>query len=94
MPTYEYECEECKHVFEIFQSMSDDPVESCPECSGDVRRVIHGGAGLVFKGSGFYITDSRNSGQSGSGGQGSSSSAPCKKGEKPCADSCPAAEDS
>lgn len=88
MPTYEYECEECKHVFEKWQGITDDPVAECPECSGAVRRIIHGGAGLVFKGSGFYITDRKNGNSAGSGGKGSPP--PCGKSDKSC-DSCPAA---
>lgn len=60
MPTYEYECQRCKHVFERFQSMTDKPLQRCPECRGKVRRMIGSGAGLLFKGSGFYITDYRN----------------------------------
>lgn len=65
MPTYEYVCESCDHQFEQFQSMNDDPLEECPKCGGAVRRLISGGAGLVFKGSGFYVTDSRQSNSSG-----------------------------
>jgi putative FmdB family regulatory protein len=57
MPTYEYECKSCSHNFEVFQSMSDAPIEICPECGGEVRRLIFGGAGVIFKGSGFYVTD-------------------------------------
>ena len=57
MPTYEYECKSCGHTFEIFQAMSDDPLKSCPECGREVRRLIHGGTGVIFKGSGFYVTD-------------------------------------
>ncbi len=60
MPTYEYECQRCKHVFERFQSMTDTPLQRCPKCRGKVRRMIGSGAGLLFKGSGFYITDYRN----------------------------------
>ncbi len=60
MPTYEYECNRCKHVFERFQSMTDTPLQRCPKCRGKVRRMIGSGAGLLFKGSGFYITDYRN----------------------------------
>ena len=60
MPTYEYECEKCKITFERFQSMKDEPVKKCPECDGPVRRLISGGAGVIFKGSGFYITDYRS----------------------------------
>ena len=59
MPTYEYKCKKCEHLFERFQSMSDEPVKICPECQGDVERLIGAGAGLIFKGSGFYITDYR-----------------------------------
>ena len=60
MPTYEYRCLECGHEFEQFQRMSDEPVAQCPECSGKAQRRISGGAGFVFKGSGFYITDYRS----------------------------------
>lgn len=59
MPTYEYECEACGHAFERFQSMSDEPIRTCPECGGAVRRLISSGGGLVFKGPGFYATDYR-----------------------------------
>ena len=62
MPTYEYKCLECDHRFEAFQSMKDDPLESCPECEGGVKKLISSGAGLIFKGSGFYITDYRGDG--------------------------------
>ena len=57
MPTYEYECTSCGHGFEVFQSMSDPPLKDCPECGKEVRRLIFGGAGVIFKGSGFYVTD-------------------------------------
>lgn len=60
MPTYEYECEKCEITFEKFQSMKDDPIKKCPECDGAVRRLIGAGAGFIFKGSGFYITDYRS----------------------------------
>ncbi|MDR2803295.1 MAG: hypothetical protein LBB22_03275 [Treponema sp.] len=59
MPTYEYECKKCNHVFERFQSMNDEPVKVCPECGGAVRRLINGGAGVIYKGGGFYSTDKR-----------------------------------
>ena len=61
MPTYEYECRACHHTFEKFQSMSDEPERVCPECGGAVRRMIGGGTGVIFKGSGFYSTDSKKS---------------------------------
>jgi putative FmdB family regulatory protein len=57
MPTYEYVCEKCGHRFEEFQKMSDEPLKNCPECEGEVRRLIGTGAGIIFKGSGFYQTD-------------------------------------
>lgn len=59
MPTYEYECRVCNHTFEKFQPMSDEPAKVCPECGGALRRMIGGGTGIIFKGSGFYITDSK-----------------------------------
>ncbi len=59
MPTYWYRCQTCHHEFEEFQKISDPPVKECPKCNGIVMRVITGGSGLVFKGSGFYITDYR-----------------------------------
>ncbi|MDR0494316.1 MAG: hypothetical protein LBG95_01630 [Treponema sp.] len=57
MPTYEYECKQCNHHFEVFQSMSEEPLNACPQCGKDVRRLIFGGAGVIFRGSGFYVTD-------------------------------------
>ncbi len=59
MPTYEYECRSCGYTFEKSQSMSEDPIKDCPECGKDVRRIIFGGSGVIFKGSGFYVNDSR-----------------------------------
>ena len=61
MPTYEYECKSCGKTFEAFQSMTDAPIESCPACGKGVRRLIGGGSGIIFKGSGFYVNDSRKS---------------------------------
>lgn len=58
MPTYEYRCPE-GHVFEQFQKMTDPPVATCPECGGEAERQLSAGAGLLFRGSGFYITDYR-----------------------------------
>ena len=60
MPTYEYECEKCGHRFELFQSMKDEPKKRCPKCKGKVKRLIGTGAGMIFKGSGFYVTDYRS----------------------------------
>ena len=59
MPTYEYECTEGHH-FEVFQKMSDDAVSECSVCGALAQRKISGGAGFLFKGEGFYITDSRS----------------------------------
>lgn len=64
MPTYEYECQKCGHRFDEFQSMKDAPLTRCPKCKGKLKRLIGAGAGLLFKGSGFYITDYRSSGYS------------------------------
>lgn len=60
MPTYEYRCPSCGESFEKFQRMSDDPVADCPACGKPAERRLSGGAGLLFKGSGFYITDYRS----------------------------------
>ena len=57
MPTYDYKCIQCGHDFEMFQSMSESHIKKCPECEGTVRRLVGGGLGLIFKGSGFYLTD-------------------------------------
>jgi putative FmdB family regulatory protein len=59
MPTYEYRCTKCGHTFEAVQRMTDKPLSRCPECKGAVRRIIGGGMGVFFKGSGFYSTDNR-----------------------------------
>ena len=61
MPTYEYECTKCGHTFEKLQRISDDPLTRCPKCKGALRRLIHGGMGIIFKGSGFYTTDYKKS---------------------------------
>lgn len=57
MPTYDYECSKCGHKFEHFQKMSDEPVSKCPKCGKRAHRLIGGGLGIIFKGSGFYETD-------------------------------------
>jgi putative FmdB family regulatory protein len=57
MPTYDYQCLDCGHTFEAFQMMSDKPLRKCPECRGKIKRLLGTGAGLIFKGSGFYETD-------------------------------------
>ena len=77
MPHYDYVCETCEKQFEVFQSMNDKRLTKCPEkgCKGKVRRLLGTGAGLVFKGSGFYITDYRSEGYKASAKQDSAASA-------------------
>ena len=77
MPHYDYVCETCEKQFEVFQSMNDKRLTKCPEkgCKGKVRRLIGTGAGLVFKGSGFYITDYRSEGYKAAAKQDSASAA-------------------
>jgi putative FmdB family regulatory protein len=78
MPTYDYECDACGHGFEKFQSITARPVRTCPECGRrKVRRLIGTGAGVIFKGSGFYQTDYKRKSQpeaASSGGDGNASS--------------------
>jgi len=57
MPTYEYECSKCGKKFDLFQPMKDDPIKKCPSCKGKVDRLLGGGSGIIFKGTGFYETD-------------------------------------
>jgi putative FmdB family regulatory protein len=85
MPTYDYECEN-GHRFEVFQSMKDDPLTECRECGAAVKRLIGPGAGFLFKGDGFYITDYRSKdyhkkakAESSSGSDASSSSSKSSK---------------
>ncbi len=63
MPNYDYECHTCGHRFEVFQSMNDAKLTDCPQdhCEGTVRRLLGTGGGILFKGSGFYLTDYRSS---------------------------------
>lgn len=101
MPTYQYSCSKCGHEFELFQSMKDSAIEVCPEdkCGrprwgkGRVQRQLGSGAGLIFKGSGFYITDYRSENYKAaakndapkSGSAGDAKPAPAKAAEKPAA---------
>jgi putative FmdB family regulatory protein len=86
MPTYEYECSKCHHHFDAFQSMSSEKYETCPKelCQmkkwgkGKVKRLLGAGAGLIFKGSGFYITDYRSEGYKSSKEKDSAPAAPAK----------------
>lgn len=104
MPTYDYECEKCKKGFELVQSMKDPALATCPQEScrmrawgrGKVRRLLGTGAGLIFKGSGFYITDYRSEGYKASEKKESAAgeSKPAEKagGEAKPAESKPASE--
>jgi putative FmdB family regulatory protein len=75
MPTYDYVCKECGHTFEEFQSMSSEFLTICPSCGKPaLKRLMAGGAGMIFKGSGFYLTDYKKT--SSSGGSSSTSSTP------------------
>ena len=60
MPTYNYYCSDCDTHFSYFQKMSESPISSCENCCGEIKRLITGGTGLIFKGSGFYLTDYKN----------------------------------
>ena len=78
MPTYDYECMSCGNVFEVFQNINDKRLDKCPKCGKKVKRLIGSGAGIIFKGSGFYATDYRKS-------SGSHSQAPsCPKAKEGC----------
>ena len=72
MPTYQYACTECGHAFEQVQSFSDDALTTCPECQGRLRKLFNA-VGVVFKGSGFYRTDSRSGSSATDGGSSSAS---------------------
>jgi putative FmdB family regulatory protein len=87
MPTYEYECQKCGHRFEEFQSMKDAPLAKCPKCKGKLKRLIGAGAGFLFKGSGFYITDYRSSSYSDKKKKDAGSAAPSS--DKPAAPAAP-----
>ncbi|HEV7588960.1 MAG TPA: zinc ribbon domain-containing protein [Longimicrobium sp.] len=92
MPTYEYRCPACGTDFEKFQKMSDLPAAECPSCGAAAERRISGGSGLVFKGSGFYITDYRGEGykKAAEADKGGSPAAPAPA--SPSGDAKPAAE--
>lgn len=81
MPTYSYRCPECGHQYDRFQKITDESLAPCPECGVTGERVITGGAGLLFKGSGFYITDYKRSGDKKASESASEAPAPAKKNE-------------
>ncbi|MDD2927446.1 MAG: zinc ribbon domain-containing protein [Candidatus Omnitrophica bacterium] len=86
MPTYEYECRNCNKVFDIFQKITDKPIEKCPKCHKKINRLIGGGSGIIFKGSGFYATDYRKSSSKNTPAKGKYGTCPTKNSE--CS-SCP-----
>lgn len=81
MPTYEYVCKDCNYTFDLFQTMTEEPITVCPECSGTVKRKIGAGAGPIFKGSGFYQTDYKSTPSSKKESGSANTEAPLKKGE-------------
>ncbi|WP_072689608.1 FmdB family zinc ribbon protein [Rhodococcus marinonascens] len=92
MPTYSYACSECENRFDIAQSFSDDSLTVCPACSGKLRKLFNS-VGIVFKGSGFYRTDSRNSsGAASEPAKAESSKGESSKGESSKGESAPAAK--
>lgn len=92
MPTYEYQCAK-GHRFEAFQRISDKPKTRCPECGAQAKRVISGGAGLIFKGSGFYLTDyGKAGGKKGGDSDRTEAAAGDAKSAKPARDSAAAAK--
>ena len=86
MPTYGYRCDTCGHEYDVWQRMTDEPGAACPECGGEGRRLFFP-AGIVFKGSGFYKTDSRKSGDASSSSTTSTSSKPAAKPSTPASSS-------
>jgi putative FmdB family regulatory protein len=81
LPTYQYACTECGHAFEQFQSFTDDALTVCPQCEGRLRKVFNA-VGVVFKGSGFYRTDSRTDEKSAVPASSSASKSDTSSGEK------------
>jgi len=95
MPTYEYECKSCGYDFDVFQNIKDEPLKTCPECGGELRRLIFGGAGVIFKGGGFYVTDKGgNSGKSGGKTEESSRPSETRPSETKSSSPCPACANS
>ena len=90
MPTYGYRCENCGHEFDVWQRMSDEARAACPECGSEGRRLFFP-AGIVFKGSGFYKTDSRKSGGTASSSSSDGAGKPAKSDSTSSSSSAPAA---
>ena len=88
MPLYDYQCVHCGHRFEVRQGIKEDPLTVCPQCEGTIRRAIHP-VGIVFKGSGFYITDNRRQSSTSSDGAGKNKKATKENKESPTAASAP-----
>jgi len=86
MPTYEYECTNCNKIFDIFQKMTDKPLEKCPKCHKKITRLIGGGSGIIFKGPGFYATDYKKSSGRSSSSKGKTGA--CSSAKDGCS-SCP-----
>ena len=93
MPQYTYRCKSCEHEFTIEQRMSDPALKECPECEGELRKVISRVSGVVFKGSGFYVTDNRNGKSSTTSSSSGSSSSSSSGGEKSDAGSSKSVDD-
>ncbi len=89
MPTYEYACEKCGHQFEIRQGFHEEPISTCPKCGGAVRRIFHP-AGVIFKGSGFYLTDNRKAEKPAESGTEAKSETPEKSEKKEAPKPAPA----
>ena len=90
MPSYDYKCESCEYEFEKFHAISADPVKLCPECGEEkVNRMVSAGVGVIFKGSGFYSTDYRDSSYNSDKKASGPSETPCST-----ANSCPNASNS
>jgi putative FmdB family regulatory protein len=81
VPTYGYRCTKCGNQFEVFQRMSDEPIQTCPKCQGEVTKILYP-SGVLFKGSGYYSTDYKSSGSSASS-NGSGSTTESKPEAKP-----------
>ncbi len=95
MPNYDYVCQSCGHRFEVFQSMNDAKLEDCPAegCEGKVKRLLGTGAGLIFKGAGFYQTDYRSSSYKEGAKQESTAAKPAEAAPAPSTPAAPAKAD-